>query len=866
VIVVTPTGTGDGSTWANAANLQDALTAGGMVDATAGDEIWVAAGTYYPDDGLTSPPVDIREATFQLVDDIAIYGGFAGTETQRSDRDPDPATNTTTLSGDIDQNDTPDFGNREGNSYNVVIGSGTTTNTVLDGFTISGGNADDVGTSCPNNCGGGIYNDAGSPTLTNLTISGNQASFGGGMYNDGSSPALTNVTFTNNQADTAGGGMHNRDSSNPTLTNVIFTDHESGVHGGGMHNRDSSNPTLTNVTFTNNQAGDTGGGITSSRDSNASLINVTIQSNEARVGGGIFNFESDPTLTNVLVSGNLARAHGGGVYNHTSDPTLTNVTISGNRAGNGGGVFHFSGGRSTIQNSIIWGNTPNQVVGGSDYSYSLVEGENLSASNDNLNGTAGNATPDFVNPIAATSAPTTTGDYRLQAGSDAIDRGDDSLNNEPTDLDGNQRKVDDPATANFMGTSIIDLGAIEFSLSQYDNLGGGVLVRKRADTPVVEAGVSARYTIQLTNLTTRTLTVQTITDTLPLSVTYLAGSTMGSLSSNPTTSTLDTNQQQLVWQSPLTIDATESLTLSFGVRISPTLTSGIIVYNQATAYAEQDGAPINVIPTGLVAGVRIAVPVVATDTDIDTGSGSIWRDPRTGELVVSQRRGQRSAVTITSTLECAGGGDILSATLRLNDQVYPMQPVAPGSDRYSATIPAEDIERGTLAITVYCAGIDPVENTVGRIVLYDPSGIISDAESGEPIVGATVTLYQAPGEEPGSASCPTVDTRPAPTNPDEPWSGVADWQPQPGDIQTDPSLEPAIIDPTVNPQITNDEGRYGWDVIAGCWYIIVEADGYEERVSPLVGVPPEVTDLDLTLEPLTNLQNEDRLYLPIVVR
>jgi hypothetical protein len=44
-------------------------------------------------------------------------------------------------------------------------------------------------------------------------------------------------------------------------------------------------------------------------------------------------------------------------------------------------------------------------------------------------------------------------------------------------------------------------------------------------------------------------------------------------------------------------------------------------------------------------------------------------------------------------------------------------------------------------------------------------------------------------------------------------------------------------------------GYYGWNVIRGCWYVKVEAPGYFTHYSAVVGVLPEVTDLDIALEP-----------------
>jgi Leucine-rich repeat (LRR) protein len=185
-----------------------------------------------------------RHATFQLKNGVAIYGGFAGSETSRDDRDW--LVHVTTLSGDLLDNDGPAFANNEDNSYHVVTGSGVDASAVLDGFTISGGNA------WPDS-GGGMYNSGGSPTLANLTFSGNTASAGGGMNNEGdSSPTLTGCKFSGNTAG-VGGGMHNDVSSNPTLTNVTFSGNTAS-EGGGIYNSGSSSPMIRNSLFWGNTA------------------------------------------------------------------------------------------------------------------------------------------------------------------------------------------------------------------------------------------------------------------------------------------------------------------------------------------------------------------------------------------------------------------------------------------------------------------------------------------------------------------------------------------------------------------------------------------------------------------------------------
>jgi len=330
-------GTGDCSSWANACTLQTALSG-----AVSGDEIWVMAGTHKPTSGSD------RTVSFQLKSGVAVYGGFAGTEAARSGRNP--AANLTILSGDLNGDDGADFANNGENSYHVVTGSGTDSSAILDGFTIRGGNANG---SSPNHSGGGMYNLGGSPSLTNVTLSGNKAIDGGGMTNDASSPSLTYVTLSDNQA-TYGGGMYNWDNSSPSLTNVTLSGNQATSGGGGIYNHNSA-PTLVNVTFSGNQA--VGGGGMRNDNSSPSLTNVTLSGNSAtNLGGGMYNIESAPILTNVTLSDNQA-TYGGGMYNqNSSSPSLTKVTLSGNQAANGGGGIYNIESDPTLVNVTFSGN------------------------------------------------------------------------------------------------------------------------------------------------------------------------------------------------------------------------------------------------------------------------------------------------------------------------------------------------------------------------------------------------------------------------------------------------------------------------------------------------------------------------------
>ena len=354
-------------------------------------------------------------------------------------------------------------GNNAATDNGGAMYNDNSSNPVLTNVTFSGNSTAVGGTG-----GGGIYNSTSSPTLTNVTFSGNSAGgggTGGGIYNFNSSPTLTNVTFSGNSA-TSGGGMLNYKSS-PTLTNVTISGNRATPNGGGMYNATSSSPTLTNVTFSGNNA-TSGGGMYNFTSSSPTLTNVTFSGNSATSsGGGMYNSSSAPTLINVTFSGNSA-SNGGGMYNLTnSSPTLTNVTISGNSATvDGGGMYNKSSSNPKINNSIIWGNTLSasttsnitNTLSTPAISTTLVGGSGGSDAWVGTFGTNGggnlDADPKFVNPILATNAPTTTGDYRLQATSPAINTGNNAVITTTTDLDGNPRSID----------GSVDMGAYEVQI------------------------------------------------------------------------------------------------------------------------------------------------------------------------------------------------------------------------------------------------------------------------------------------------------------------------------------------------------------------------------------------------------------------
>lgn len=361
-VAATATGIGNGFDWADAfTGMQTALATNGC------SEIWVAKGIY-------KPTTDSEQTiSFTIPSGTAVYGGFAGNETQRSASNPQQ--NPTVLSGDLGGNDTgaangidatvPSDGTNSDNSTHVVYFDGRTTpvtaSTVLDGFVITAGFANG---GFPDDSGGGLIcnaNHAGtgvcSPTLSRLVFSGNYASSstggGGALYNDGyngvASPALTDIVFSGNVSGGTGGAMRNDSygngsASSPTLRNVTFSGNTAGStasatgDGGALFNSGQSggvsSPMLTNVTFSGNVSGNSGGAITNNNNASPTLTNVTFSHNSALYYGGAIenNSSAHPSLSNAILWANtIINGAGGGpqIIDNTGTLTLDHSIVQG---------------------------------------------------------------------------------------------------------------------------------------------------------------------------------------------------------------------------------------------------------------------------------------------------------------------------------------------------------------------------------------------------------------------------------------------------------------------------------------------------------------------------------------------------------
>jgi len=293
-------GLADGTSWANAlpnTSLQAAITA-----STSGDEVWVMAGTYFTTTGTN------RNIYFSMVNGVAIYGSFAGTETSPSQRIFSCGYNSV-LSAEIGV-----AGNAD-NSYHVINNSSLNNTAILDGFTITGGHANfDLLGNDPRSLGGGILNTGSgggicSPTIRNCLFTGNTALFGGGIFDHGqnsgnANPVITNCIFTLNTATGGGGAIDNfgyNGNASPVITNSIFYNNTATDRAGAMYcwggGNGNASPTILNCLFINNSSVD-GGAIVSDRTNFVSGNSGT----------------ANPTIRNSVFWGNTASGTGPQFY------------------------------------------------------------------------------------------------------------------------------------------------------------------------------------------------------------------------------------------------------------------------------------------------------------------------------------------------------------------------------------------------------------------------------------------------------------------------------------------------------------------------------------------------------------------------
>ena len=357
---------GNGISWNKAYRFfQDGLTSAAKGGVTA---IHVAQGIYKPDRDEANPDgTGDREATFQLLNGVALMGGYAGIGAKDPD-DRDIDLYETVLSGDLLGDDEPVFNFYSDNSMHILTGSNLTTSAVVDGFTIGHGNASS--TDEADRIGGGLRLDGGIQLLR-CTFEVNYAQDkGAAIYAIGGDLLLTECSFVFNWgAERAGaiylvngiatleacsfeanktgnGGMAATiwaSNSDLTLTDCHFLQNETDGPGGGIYCEDGS-LCLTACSFVLNETSTGGGGAgVAALRSTVIAEDCLFENNDlgSGRGGGLRLDECDTTMTNCQLIGNygVGGSIGGGIYADLGSLLIQSCSFIGNHAGVGGAIY-----------------------------------------------------------------------------------------------------------------------------------------------------------------------------------------------------------------------------------------------------------------------------------------------------------------------------------------------------------------------------------------------------------------------------------------------------------------------------------------------------------------------------------------------
>jgi hypothetical protein len=312
-----------------------------------------------------------RGASFHLVDRVAIKGGYAGLGAT----DPyvrDIALYETILSGDLAGDDAPVLDpcdlltepTRAENSYAVVTGVPCSRSAVLDGFTISSGNAIATNRLEIDQNGAGLllscYGSDCCPSIRNCTFTGNCAYRGGAVYVIGARPALINCKFLDNAA-IKGGAILTSAWRDPVwhisdcdfvVSECVFSGNYARDAGGTMHTTAGAPFTIDSSIFTKNFAG----------------------------AGGAIRDSVGVNMANCLFAHNVADRTGGAVYSDGYKLDVASCTFAGNAAPAGRALTCFTP-VTTIANSIFWNGGDERhaeihmgSITGMDLTYSNVRG------------------------------------------------------------------------------------------------------------------------------------------------------------------------------------------------------------------------------------------------------------------------------------------------------------------------------------------------------------------------------------------------------------------------------------------------------------------------------------------------------------
>ena len=343
-------GPGDGRCWAAAfRDLHEALDAAEALARSAPEprpEVWVAAGVYRPSE------TGDRDAAFRLRSGVDLYGGFAGAETAREQRDW--RARETVLSGAVGSR-------REEGSRHVVVGAD---DAVLDGFTVRDGfnlldgppphhmSPQTLLEACGAGVGAGILCDRAAPVIRHCVVCDNVAMKGAGLYSmvqrefpppgPRAAALVEDCTFARNHAVARGGAVSNDLMTHPAFVACSFVDNSCDAKGGAVYNDFECSPAFASCLFARNVA-QKGGAMANDGHSSPSLVNCTVAHNHATAmygglysGTGPTNVPNAPTAVNCVFWGNTAASGPAQIGDwHDCRTTVTFSCVEGGWPGEG---------------------------------------------------------------------------------------------------------------------------------------------------------------------------------------------------------------------------------------------------------------------------------------------------------------------------------------------------------------------------------------------------------------------------------------------------------------------------------------------------------------------------------------------------
>jgi len=335
----------------------------------------------------------------------------------------------------------------------------------------------------------GGFPSAGNPTFADRDWINNPTILSGDMgATDNVTTTVNNINY-NNTSDNINRIINNENNDlNQTAILDGFT--LKGSRESGLNNIGSS-PLIQNCIITEcyHRA-------VYNQNSSPKYINCTFNKNGKSWQGGALFFENctDIEITNCVFKFNYGSS-GGAIHQYDTDLTITNCTFSGNYASSGGGAIYASNSGSptlTLKNSIFYGNTsPDgnnlKLYNTTTATFCLFKESSAFSVSSNMTDVGNNI---FGQDPLFEDA--TNGDLRLKPRSPAINKGNNTLNAQSTDVEGNPRIYDKK----------IDMGA-------YENPSPNIQIKE--GTTFITSGETLFFTAtSVTETKTQTLTIENI--------------------------------------------------------------------------------------------------------------------------------------------------------------------------------------------------------------------------------------------------------------------------------------------------------------------------------------------------------------------